>query len=370
MPSTRDDSGWRAEGAGGSSVRVTADSFFSPTYEHARDAFVAAVSAHPHLRERGALTITADYTIDWAITGEPSARDWLVYTSGLHGIEGYAGSAVQRRLLQLGEARPVLWLHALNPWGMAHFRRVNEGNVDLNRNFLPEGASYAADDADYAALDGLLNPPRPPGRDLFLARAAVHLARHGMGQLRNAVARGQYSFPRGIFFGGHGPEASTRAITAFLPERLRGARRVVHVDLHTARGPRGDYVAFLEKGDGTEKTRATPIFGERLRAWEAGSADGYDMRGGMLPELARRAPGVRYDAITLEFGTSNDLAIVTALRAENQLHFHGRGARDPGIARGMREAFFPDDPAWRASVVGHAVGIHRQAERLLESSAG
>lgn len=343
---------------------------FSASYAEARTRFVEAAARHPHLFERGALSIDAEHTIDWAYTGRPDAEDVLVYTSGLHGIEGYAGGAVMLRLLGLGEQTAVLWMHALNPWGMARFRRVNEGNVDLNRNYLADGASYVADDAAYAALDPLLNPPRPPGADFFLLGAAYHLGRHGMGSLRNAVARGQYSFPRGIFYGGHQREASTREVLGFLPARLAGKRRVVHVDLHTARGPRGDYVAFLEGADPTARARAAPIFGGRLRAWTAGSADGYDMRGGMLPELQRRVPGARYDAITLEFGTASDLAIVRALRAENQLHFHG-GPADAGPAhparRAMRRAFYPDDPRWRASVVSHSVVIHRQAERLLAS---
>ncbi|GAB4217333.1 MAG: hypothetical protein OHK0013_44730 [Sandaracinaceae bacterium] len=344
---------------------------FSSSYPEARARFVEAASKHPHFVEGGALAIDAEHTIDWALTGDPDAEDLLVYTSGLHGIEGYAGGAVMLRLLGLGEPRAVLWMHALNPWGMDRFRRVNENNVDLNRNFLPDGASYAADDAAYAALDPLLNPKRPPGPDLFLVGAAYHLARHGMSSLRNAVARGQYSFPEGIFYGGRTREATTREVLGFLPAKVKGKRRVVHIDLHTARGPRGDYVAFLEGADPTAKQRAEPIFGSRLRAWTAGTADGYDMRGGMLPELQRRAPGVRYDAITLEFGTATDLAIVRALRAENQLHFHG-GGRDGGdpdhpARRAMRNAFFPDDPRWRASVVSHAVPLHRQAERLLGS---
>jgi hypothetical protein len=340
---------------------------FASSYREAREAFVAAASSHPHLREQGKLEIVGEHTIDWALTGDASSGELLVYTSGLHGIEGYAGSAVQRKLLGLGDARPTLWLHALNPWGMANFRRVNESNVDLNRNFLPEGAPYTADDAAYAALDPLLNPRRAPGRDLFLLRAGYHLLRHGMGTLRNAVARGQYSFPQGIFFGGQKVEATTRELCSFLPARVASKKRVVHVDLHTARGPRGDYVAFLEKGDGTEKDRAAPIFGQRLRAWEAGTADGYDMRGGMLPELMRRAPGVRYDAITLEFGTATDLQIVRALRAENQLHFFGRRTPDHPALHAMRNAFYPDDPAWQASVVGHAEAIHQKAGRLLAS---
>jgi hypothetical protein len=103
---------------------------FSTTYEQARDRFIAAASAHPHLAEYGARPIEGEHTLDWALTGPADAKDVLVYTSGLHGIEGYAGSAVQLRLLALGEPTAVLWLHALNPWGMAQFRRVNEGNVD------------------------------------------------------------------------------------------------------------------------------------------------------------------------------------------------------------------------------------------------
>jgi hypothetical protein len=343
------------------------EELFARSYPEAREAFRAAARAHPHLREQGALSITPEHTIDWAFTGDEAARDVLVYTSGLHGIEGYPGSAVQRRLLALGEPRAVLWLHALNPWGMAHYRRVNESNVDLNRNFMADGQGYRADDEAYAKLDGLLNPKRAPGIDLFLLGAGVSLVRYGMSALRNAIARGQYSFAKGLFYGGSAPEATTRAILGFLPERLAKARRVVHIDLHTARGPRGDYVAFLENGGGDERARAEPIFERRLRAWEAGSADGYDMRGGMLPALIRRAKsdGVRYDAITLEFGTSTDLAILRALREENQRFFYGDPASQSAPLPSMKSAFYPDDPAWRRAVVGHATDIHERATRLL-----
>jgi hypothetical protein len=111
------------------------------------------------------------------------------------------------------------------------------------------------------------------------------------------------------------------------------------------------------------------VFEHRLRAWEAGSADGYDMRGGMLPELIRRAKphGTRYDAITLEFGTSTDLAILRALREENQRHFYGENFSHTSPTPAMREAFCPEDPAWRASVLGHATDIHERATRLLAS---
>lgn len=340
--------------------------WFSPSYQDARARFRAAVAAHPHLQDQGALPVVDDCTVDWAWTGTPNAQDALVYTSGLHGIEGYVGGAAQLVLLARGEDVPVLWLHGLNPWGMAHFRRVNESNVDLNRNFLPDGAAYQADDAAYAQLDALLNPPQPPGVDLFLARAAVNVMRHGMASLRNAVARGQYSFPRGIFYGGQRAEATTAVVRSFLTQQLATRRRVVHVDLHSARGPRGDYVAFLEgKGDPTVLARAQPVYGRRLRAWTAGSADGYEMRGGMLPELQRLLPNVRYDALTLEFGTRSDLAVVAALRAENQAFFYGQARQDHPARAAMRAAFYPNDAAWQARVVAHAPVLHQQAQQLL-----
>jgi len=87
--------------------------YFSRSYQAARSRFVAAASRHPQLCARGQLAVDNEHTIDWALTGVAGDEDMLVYTSGLHGIEGYAGSAVQLKLLSLGEARPTLWLHAL-----------------------------------------------------------------------------------------------------------------------------------------------------------------------------------------------------------------------------------------------------------------
>ena len=53
---------------------------------------------------------------------------------------------------------------SLNPYGFAHLRRVNEQNIDLNRNFLLPGERFEGADPTYASLDGLLNPTSPPQR--------------------------------------------------------------------------------------------------------------------------------------------------------------------------------------------------------------
>ena len=118
------------------------------------------------------------YTIDVAVArGE--GEGVVVHLSGTHGVEGYAGSAIQVAYMEgLAQARgtgkggrpgaTVVLVHAVNPYGMAHFRRFNEENVDLNRNALheeewPEALGRDFNLAGYADFDeGVFNPPRAP----------------------------------------------------------------------------------------------------------------------------------------------------------------------------------------------------------------
>ncbi len=348
---------------------------FHDTWEASRDAFKAAVTAHPHGNALASVEIQPGYTLDYAFTGDPESARLLVYSSGLHGIEGYAGSAVQRALLARGEDCAALWLHSLNPWGMAHYRRVNESNVDLNRNFLKPGDPFAADDADYLSLSALLNPTHIGPLDLFYPRALAQIARHGLATLRNAVARGQYSVPEGIFFGGARPEATVVALTSHIVPLLQGRERVVWTDLHTGRGAPRSVVGFLDGlPDADQRRRAAAAYGDLLHAWEPGSELGYEMRGGMLPELARRVGPAGFHALTVEFGTASDIAILRALRLENWLVHHGpealrgKGAPSGHAARkAMRAAFYPDDAAWQRAVLGHVDRVHRSALQLRDA---
>jgi len=94
--------------------------------------------------------------------------------------------------------------------------------------------------AGYAELDPLLNPRTPSGSwDWFYLRAAATVLRVGMPKLKQAIAAGQYDFPQGLFFGGHGPSETQRILQQHLARWVQGAARVVHFDLHTGLGKRG-----------------------------------------------------------------------------------------------------------------------------------
>ena len=126
-------------------MRPVADSGFAPDYFAARERFRGAaaragcdVEAHPILA-RG--PHGEELTVDVAVVPAADPACTLVISSGIHGVEGFLGSAIQCRLLEEWSAAPppirCVLVHALNPFGFAWRRRVNETNVDLNRNLLP-----------------------------------------------------------------------------------------------------------------------------------------------------------------------------------------------------------------------------------------
>src|SRR5262249_48836143 len=128
----------------------------------------------PHEQELG---------IDIAWFGTANPRRAILHSSGLHGVEGFAGSAIQLEFFQnlpnLPEDDALIVPHILNPYGMAWLRRFNENNVDLNRNFLGN-EPYAGAPQAYASLDAFLNPQSPPRSDLYTLKAGWLILRYGL----------------------------------------------------------------------------------------------------------------------------------------------------------------------------------------------
>ena len=137
------------------------ETYFSPDYATARKRFRAAARAAGATLDAIALEARGpageDLTVDFARWGERDARRVLLHTSGLHGVEAYAGSAIQLAVLASPPEPPagcaLLLAHVLNPYGMAWRRRANEHNVDLNRNFPGPGGNWKGAPALYPVED-------------------------------------------------------------------------------------------------------------------------------------------------------------------------------------------------------------------------
>ena len=350
---------------------MNAEDYFSPDYETARGRFRAAAAAAGAALHAIALPAAGPrgeaLCIDIAWLGSPSPRRVFLHTSGVHGVEAYTGSAAQLALLDSppapGPADAWLLVHVLNPFGMAWLRRTNENNVDLNRNFLMDGERWSGAPALYSALDPLLNPASPPSRDGFSVRAAATAMRHGFHRVKQAVAEGQYEFPRGLFYGGSALEDGPRLYIEWLRRHLTGAGYLFALDLHTGLGRRGSDVVMPEAHVNTMEPPVLSAALERRFVDASGPSVAYTVRGSMGAALPHVLPDTRIDFVLQEIGTCPPLKVLHALREENRWHFFGDGSIVHPAKRRLREALCPAAIEWRRRAVAHALDLAQAAAR-------
>jgi len=347
---------------------------FSPDYATARQRFRDATAAANGRVE--CLPLDSDgpadpsLGIDIAWFGQPQPRRALIHVCGIHGIEGFAGSAIQLALLDQPPALPadsaLILVHILNPYGMAHCRRSNSNNVDLNRNFFLGTAGWQGAPDGYATLDSFLNPHRPPSRfNFFHLRLLLAEASLGTGAIRQAVAGGQYHFPKGIFYGGKELEPEAKQYSAWLSSHLRGVQDLLVIDVHTGLGEYGGQALFLRSPtiDATELSRAL-VLPVATHAFES-DVMGYEHEGGHSSIYRQLLPEARTVCITQEFGTYNGRRLLRALRGENQHHHFGDGRLDHWSKRRLKRMFCPEDPQWRRQVIAQGHNLVQRAMPLL-----
>ena len=344
------------------------------SYERSREAFRARLET---VRDRwpGARLLSHplpdgdEVTIDWIAAEALEKKERvLIFTTGEHGVEGYAGAAALQLFLDefLVRLDPrttgLLLVHAINPWGMKHRRRVNAANVDLNRSFVTDFAPLASANPDYDLLSGLLNPARPLGwaegaRLLFVARVVATLARYGMVRLREATLRGQFSHPRGIYFGGQAPQEETTLMMGLFDEAIRGYAQMLTLDMHTGYGPRDQMTLVASAQEKRSSQEMQARFGVP-RVSAANPQEFYSIQGDMIEYLyslmAQKFPDRPFFAASFEFGTFGDstLAVLRslfAMVAENQVHWQGgSAAARHWVGCEFVEMFAPSAPDWLA----------------------
>ncbi len=334
---------------------------YSADYRTGRDRFRTASRARGFRLQTITIDERADLTIDVAFAGAERPDRLVIVSSGLHGVEGFLGSAVQNSLLEdPAEAWPLpddaglILIHALNPWGYANLRRFDEANVDLNRNFLLEGQAYSGTPEIYRELDGLLNPPGPPRLlDLMAIESIPALWRHGERALRRAIARGQYDFPRGLFYGGAEPSRVHRVLLDAYPRWIGGATQILQLDIHTGLGGWGELVLLLEDTVSAERARWLADQFAGIKVEWSGEGIAYPTRGGLGTWCQATFSDRAFDYCCAEFGTYSGRTNLSALRAENQA-FHWGPSESRSTVRARRrlvEAFAPADRSWRAETL-------------------
>jgi hypothetical protein len=301
--------------------------------------------------------------LDTAVIGHKKAKRALLLISATHGVEGYFGSGAQTGLLRNGLARRVMdgakivLLHALNPFGFACNRRVNEDNADINRNFVDH--SHPPANATYDALAHDIAPRDISTEAMERANAKLNAwaAKHGSFALQEAISRGQYTHSDGIYFGGTQESWSAATLKDVFREELAAVEQLTVIDFHTGLGLSGEAEMITEHLPGSPAyLRAKKMWGELVRSSEAGESLSTPLSGTIDQAVAAWMKGKAFTFAALEVGTAPLRAVFQALRKDNWLYTHGRPEHPLAkqIKQEIRAAFYPDTAEWKAKVFAHA----------------
>ncbi|MGH8712868.1 MAG: M14 family metallopeptidase [Casimicrobiaceae bacterium] len=349
---------------------------FAATYGEARAKFLAAataagakVSRHVHPTERGAED--EELSIDLALLGDADAPGLLLLISGTHGVEGFCGSGCQVALLCDDAFRVdlqragicLLMLHALNPYGFSHLRRVNEDNADLNRNFVDFTAPLPVN-AAYEEIHALLLPERWPAPAEGEQRLGGWVAQHGRAAYQAAISGGQYRHADGMFYGGSQPAWSNRVLRAVLREHAAHRGALAWIDFHTGLGPRGHGEKIYAGADvAADIARTKAWWGDDVTSYFDGSSTSAPLTGVNGYAAYDECPAAAFAGMALEYGTYPIEQTLQALRAEHWLHNHPQApASQRGeIKRTIRDVFYIDSDDWKAEVQAQAAAACRTA---------
>ena len=303
--------------------------YFTKSYQQARQNFLASCDETEFIRSwqhplRG--IAGEKLYLDLAWYGDRAAAKVLVLISGTHGIEGFCGSGIQAATIATGLHRranqdvAILMIHGLNPWGMSHYRRVNEAGVDVNRNFMDFGQPLP-DNVLYRDLAQVIVPPewtleteQATFEQLFTYLAQVE-------EQSGNLAKGQYEYWYAPFYGGEVSCWSNRIFKQIVEQYLQG-KTVGLLDYHTGLGQHG--TGQLMTMAQAEDDLASQVWGERvIITGSPNSVAPYKPHGTLIAALQEALHPSKCIAAAHEFGTIAETEVFAALRADHWLHLHG-----------------------------------------------
>jgi len=315
--------------------------FFSSTFEEAQEKFANAAAKYPHAKLESRHVVDDLSTQFLLFPGKSDVV--LLYFAGTHGVEGYAGSAAQLAVLNEFQHSPetdptVIFVHPLNPFGMKHFRRVNEDNIDLNRNCLtPDKFEERKNNPNIAGYEDLSDALNPEGSDSAMANIftvvksmAWLLMTNVMGAKRALVAA-QYHKPDGVQYGGKEKSQSHRNVEEYLKENLDlpNVKAMFLLDEHTGLGPYGVDTLLIGPGkrgdiDVHKIFKVESSGAGKIESLETGSGPvtaGYDLTIGTTGCYQNMFPNaVQSFTLTQEFGTV-PMPIVGAIMTVDNLNW-------------------------------------------------
>jgi len=339
---------------------------FAENYAQAHSRFVQLAKHHRLKTEYQELAYAATGPMGEKLVtavawfGNLNAPRVLVIQSATHGVEGFAGSAIQMdALMQLEQATlpegvALCCIHAINPYGFAWLRRVNEQGIDLNRNFIDFTQALPVNEA-YRELAHCLLPVSEEQWDLCKLELENYRKQSGQQAYELAVSGGQYEFSDGLFYGGQSASQSNLYLRQLIESfRLDQRQFVTVIDIHSGLGPFGYGEVICDHPPGSAGVRwAREWFGESVTEPALGSSSSVPKQG-LIDYLWQQQLADQVCFITLEFGTYSIEKMFDALRKDHLLHrqpVDWLANNTQSIKQNLRNIFYPASADWQEMVL-------------------
>ena len=307
-----------------------------------------------------ALGLSIDKVI---IKSKTKVKNRLVIDSGLHGIEGYVGHACLMTFLEeylslISPDTEIVLYHPLNPFGMKYYRRNNENNVDLNRNFSAN--QFSSENPGFEKAISFFKPKKYSGITRanlsFYMSVIKMISKFGTSTLKEATLLGQKVANDAIYYSDTKYQNSTTYVLKEIEKNFEDIKQVVWLDLHTGYGPRYEMSIVNSKQEKENNLE----FSKNInypRVLGLNADDFYEIDGDMIEMLYsinnKTEKPVSLYATCFEFGTLGEsiLKSIKSLKAmlfENSAYFIPQNQRfNVYTDHLIKEQFLPSEAKWK-----------------------
>ena len=366
--------------------------YYSENWEQATDKFYKLAIKHGDLRWCVSPN-KRSYDISYVIIGDGPNK--IVINSGIHGIEGYFGSAAQNLFLDKvakqiapGALRrySIVLIHVVNGWGMDNRMRevldyINGGLVDLNRNFgVDFSRQYALpQNPKYELAHGLLLSKPDPIKKKNAIKSFYY--RHKDDGVWAAISNGQYKHPCGLFYGGVAPLMENKMTIKIYDEVMRDAKSLVSVGLHTGLGHfnrRAGQVTGHLMVSHPKNHKNTQFFADKFATvpvvYDDAAINGPTLLGDLVDCLEARYATPELPVYTADFEVgTGEFPIMSPIykrmdMGDARYDLLNYGRINPQTLANLTESWYPSDLRWRDAALQRVMRLYDGVFKVLSQN--
>jgi len=302
-------------------------------------------------------------TIDYLFLDNKTSKTLHILISGTHGVEGYAGSAIQFQTLQnlLDKSENVseqtisyLIIHSLNPYGFKNNRRCTKNNVDLNRNYLQanEFGNVNYPEEIFTLISTFLYSFQ------FIFLFFCTLFKFGYTKSREYIVKGQYNYKKGLFYGGEKREQNIDVLENILSIVDYNDLNDIYIfDIHTGLGKYGNLSVMVTQEETFQNLKDVPL-NSTTKLVNMCSDNMYKESKGSIIDgvcnyiVTKNTTKPNIYPIILEYGTYSNLQIFARLLLENYYYsITNNNSEWPNESIKLKSMFHIENNDWKNLVV-------------------